>query len=237
MSLNINQHLPCDKDEINLWHFVQTRMWGALKETWDRFQRDDGSLMSAATAFYAGLSLIPLLIVLISGLGILLETTQFGIDARHEILATIETETSPLIRSQFEELLDNLSQKAPINGPLGLAGLLLGGMAVFAQFERAFDRIWNIEARQNVGILKSLKRIVLLRFRAFLMMCGLGLLVLIVFVAGLTIDTLEAFASRWWPIPPALRSLTEWSVSLVINTLVFLLLYRFLPKVAVRWRE
>lgn len=220
-----------------LWRFFRDRVWEPLSETWDRFQRDDGSLMAAATAFYAGLSLMPLLIVLISGLGLLLETTEFGADARQQILATIETEASPLIRQQVEELLTNISEGASVSGPLGLVGLLFGGMAIFAQFERAFDRMWNVEVEQDVGIVKSIQRILLLRFRAFLMLCGLGLLVIAVFIAGLTLSAVERFASQWWPVPPVLLSLSEWGVSLALNTLVFTLLYRLLPKVEVRWRE
>ena len=110
-------------------------------------------------------------------------------------------------------------------------------MAMFAQFERAFDRIWNVESERDVGILKSIKRIALERFRAFLMLCGLGILVLAIFIAGVTISAIEEFASHWLPIPTVLRTLTEWGVSLVLNTLVFTLLYRLLPKVDVRWRE
>ncbi len=220
-----------------MWHFLKTRIWKPLAETWDRFERDDGSLMSAATAFYAGLSLMPLLIVLVSGLGILLETTKFGADARQEIFASVEAEGSPLIRQQIELLLNSISKGALINGPLGLIGLIFGGMAMFAQFERAFDRIWNVESEHNVGILKSIKRIALERFRAFLMLCGLGILVLAIFIAGVTISAIEEFASHWLPIPTVLRTLTEWGVSLVLNTLVFTLLYRLLPKVDVRWRE
>ena len=37
--------------------------------------------------------------------------------------------------------------------------------------------------------------------------------------------------------PDVLTQLVEWSASLVLNTLAFTLLYRFLPKVKVRWRE
>lgn len=217
--------------------WLRKQFWERPREAWDRFQRDDGSFMAAATSFYAGLSLMPLLIVMVSGLGVLLQTTQFGVNAQIHVLAAIEAEGSLLLRQQVESLLDNTAKGAPVGGPLGLAGLLLGAMAIFAQFERAFDRIWNVDVRRPHGFFQALRYILLERFRAFLMLGSLGLLVVVIFLAGLTLTTAEQFASRWWPIPKALSNLLQWGVSLVLNTILFTLLYRLMPKVEVLWRE
>lgn len=224
-----------NKNSAVTW--LRTRVWDRLRETWDRFQRDDGSLMAAATSFYAGLSLMPLLIVIVSGVGLVLENTDFGADAQEQVLAAIEANGSVLLRQQVENILANVKQGALLGGPLGLFGLLFGAVAIFAQFERAFDRIWNAEIPQDVGLWKSLKHILIDRFRAFLMVGALGLFVLAIFLAGLTVSAVQSFASQWLPIPPALWTLVEWGLSLSLNALAFTLLYRLIPKVEVRWRE
>jgi membrane protein len=217
--------------------WLRKRLWDEPREAWDRFQQDDGSLMAAATSFYAGLSLMPLLIVIVSGVGLVLESTRFGADAQQQVLSAIEADGSPLVRQQVETLLSPVAQGALVGGPLGRGGLLLGAIAIFAQFERAFDRIWNVDSHRNAGFLKSLKYVLIERFRAFLMLGSLGLLVLAIFLAGLTVTAVEQFASRWWPVPPVLRKFTEWGVSLTLNAVMFTLLYRLIPKVEVRWRE
>lgn len=221
----------------SLWGGMKQQLWNHPREAWEEFQRDDGSLMAAATSFYAGLSLMPLLIVLVSGLGILLQTTNFGVNAQEHVFDAIEAEGSVLIRRQVEALLSNMAQGALVGGPLGLLGVLLGAMAIFAQFERAFDRIWNVDVERPKGFIKVIRYVLLERFRAFVMLGSLGLLVIAIFLAGLILSTIEQFAARWWPIPPALSNLLQWGVSLVLNTMLFTLLYRLMPKVPVRWRE
>lgn len=193
--------------------------------------------MAAATSFYAGLSLLPLLIVVISGLGLLFETTEFGASARDELLRAVELEGSPLIRDQVDRVLDQISQGASLGGPLGLVGLLFGAMTIFAQFERAFDRIWNVEDQRKFGAFNYVFHVLLRRFRAFLMLCTLGLLVLAIFIASLIISAAEQMASQWWAVPYVFRAVSQWGVSIALNTIVFTLLYRFVPKVEVRWRE
>ncbi len=225
------------KAGTSMWGWIRKQLWNNPREAWDRFQRDDGSLMAAATSFYAGLSLMPLLIVLVSGLGVFLETTPLGLNAQKQVLEAIEAEGSLLIRQQVEALLKDVAQGASLGGPLGLVGLLFGAMMIFAQFERAFDRIWNVDARREKGFLKALRYIVRVRFRAFLMLASLGLLVIAIFLTGLTLTTLEQFASRWWAVPPLLSRLMQWGVSLALNTVLFTLLYRWMPKVEVLWRE
>lgn len=60
-----------------------------LVKAYQRWQSDDGSLMAAAVAYYAALSFFPLLLVLISGLGFLLEFTQWGSNAHDQILTAV----------------------------------------------------------------------------------------------------------------------------------------------------
>ncbi len=219
------------------WNWVVNSIWNPASETWSRFQRDDGSLMAAAVSYYAGVSLLPLLIVLVSGVGFFLKTTTLGQDARHEVLSAVEQEGSPELREQLESVLSQVQQDASLNGVLGIAGMLFGAVAIFAQFERAFDVIWNVPEPEEMGVVQSLRHLVLERFRAFVMLCSVGLLILAIFIAGMTVTALEQFASRWLPIPDVLARITDWTASLVLNTLAFTLLYRLLPKVKIRWRE
>ncbi len=220
-----------------IWRWIRDYFWNPVSKTWDRFQKDDGSLMAAAVSYYAGVSLLPLLIVLVSGLGVFLKTTTLGQDAREQVLSAVETEASSQLRGQIESVLSQVQKDASLGGSLGLLGMLFGAVAIFAQFERAFDIIWNVPPSEDMKFWQSLRYLLLERFRAFIMLCSLGLLIILIFLAGMTLSTVEQVASRWLPIPHALSQFLEWSVSLVLNTLAFTLLYRFLPKVEVRWRE
>ena len=75
---------------------VARYLWGVvlnLIEASRRWRRDDAGLLAACVAYYATLSLFPLLIVLIAGLGVFLEFTAFGQHAEKYVLAAIEQET------------------------------------------------------------------------------------------------------------------------------------------------
>ena len=115
--------------------------------------------------------------------------------------------------------------------------MLFTSITLFAHFERAFDNIWNVSERSKKGILASIKYILLERARAFLMLCSLGLMVLAVFLSSMTLRTIESIASEWIPLPGAVVTGLETAVALLLNLLIFTLLYHWLPKSYVRWRD
>ena len=49
-----------------------------LPRTWQRFNDDNGSLLAAGVAYYGALSFFPLLLTLISGVGLVLQFTDAG---------------------------------------------------------------------------------------------------------------------------------------------------------------
>jgi membrane protein len=210
---------------------------GVLWRTYERWTDDDGPLMSAAVAYYLGLSIFPLLITLISGVGLVLQYTHFGQGAEQHVLRLIGEQGSPALAAQVASILEQVRDRSNLGGSLGLIGVLIAAIAGFTQFERAFDHIWNVEAPAEKGIVAAVWHTVIERGVAFLMLLSSGLVVIVVFIANLVIGSLEDFLRERVGIPslpgPQIRFLT----SLAINSILFTCLFRLLTPARVRWRD
>lgn len=208
-----------------------------LPKVYQRWQNDDGPLMAAAVAYYAALSFFPLLLVLISGLGLLTEYTVWGQDAEKQVLATIADYTTPSVSVNVAEMLGRVQRNAVVGGPLGILTLIFTAAALFAHFEKAFERIWNVESSETKGILGATKNMLFTRLRAFVMLLGIGVLVLAVFIAGIAISSIESWTAGYLPNARWIWWIVGTGVSVTLNTCVFTLLYKLLPKVRVHWSE
>lgn len=215
-----------------LWQFITD-----LGETFRNWQRDDGILMSGAVAYYASLSFFPLLLVLLASLGLFLEWTAVGRDAQRYLLEAIGTLTSPKLQEQVGELLENVHRNAVFGGPLGVVGLCFAAIILFAQFERAFDHIWNTGARRPSGILAGLKHVLMFRLRALLMMVVLGAVLVVVFVVGMTLAAIQATTDAILPSDSWLWWLAQVGLSISINAVIIACIFKWLPKTDVRWRD
>ncbi len=208
-----------------------------LRQAYQQWRNDDGSLLAAAVAYYAALSFFPLLLVLIAGLGLLLQWTDWGQDAESQLLAAIGDYASPAVKESVAGILEQVQQKAAIGGPLGIGMLIFAAAALFSHFEHAFDRIWKLDRRPVAGLLHAVRRIVLFRLRAFLMLVSLLGLTLIVFLAGVALSSLKTHTPDRLLAADWVWSAVESGFAIVINWGLFTLMYRVLPKVAVRWSE
>src|SRR5689334_13472863 len=106
-----------------------------------RWFADDGPLMSAATAYYVGLSFFPLLMVLTAGLSWFLQYTHSGQDAQQTILRFVSNNMSDQLADNVNQAFSDLWKKSAINGPVGLITILVTALAAFAQLDSALDRI------------------------------------------------------------------------------------------------
>jgi len=204
-----------------------------LRAAGSRWYADDGPLMSAATAYYVGLSFFPLLLVLIAGVGLFLQTTHLGQDARQNVLAAIDKNMSQQLAGYVRDALDLVQEKSIISGPLGLLTMLVTSLAAFAQFDSAFDRIWRIPSGNHKSIFSVALALLVQRGRALVLLFGLGAFVVLIFLAGMVLDGIRA--AEILPQVEWLRNGVQIGVTMATNTLVFMLLFRLLPKAPVRW--
>lgn len=213
------------------------REWHHLRGAYDRWTRDDGWLMAAAVAYYVGLSFFPLLLVLISAFGLFLRFSEQGQDAKAALLNLLARHLSPELEANVATALELVQAKATINGPMALAGIVLASMAGFVQFERAFDHIWGVTPAPRGGVLAAIWNVLIRRGVAFLLLLASGLVIVAIFFTGMVLSGIEQFTDEFLHTPDSIWGLAQVSISLALNAVIFTMLYRWLSKVDVRWKE
>ncbi len=208
-------------------------LWSACQN----WQRDDGSHLAASVSFYMAVSFFPLLLVLISATGLVLRFSGWGQDAQQRLIGLIGEQTSSVLAGQVKAVLANVEEGAALGGPVGLAMLLVASLVVFVHFDDAMDRIWNVPRRDHPGVLAALRSVLVDRLRAFLMLLGVGVFVTAGFVATMGLSVVARYGSPWVPTPPSIWGFLTLGAAVVLNWLLFAVIYRLLPKVPVRWSE
>ena len=173
-----------------------------------KFVDDRASNLAALIAYYAFFSLFPLLLVLVSVLGFVLQDDP----ALQEDVVDSALARIPVVGAQLGDDVEPLtgSTSALV---IGLAGALWAGLGVTLALGRAFDEIWDVPRLEQRGALRARAR---------------GLFVLAVLGASLIAATVGAGLAVGGRIGPAAEELGAVGVALAINVIAFLGLFLLL---------
>ena len=216
--------------------WIQQRFWPVAKETWNGWSKHDGSLLSAATAYYAALSLFPLCVVLIAALGVVGRHSASLQSQQTELVKMVKQNMGPWLAEQVDGILVEVQARAAVSGPLGLLILIVAAIGVFMQLENTFDRIWGTPEAVPRTWLGEIREALWDRLLAFLMLMGIGALLFALFLAGAVLagvrPLLIHLPTGWLGWHAA-----KWLVSVGGSTLLLGALYKVLPKARVRWKH
>ena len=184
--------------------------------------------MAAATAFYAMLSTIPIIFVLISGVGFFLEDSHQATQTVAVAADAIIPSFSNIIKKEVSALVKNRS----VIGGTGLLIMLWSSALVFSSMEFAFSRIFNIEKRRS--FLKSK-----------LVNIGLVALAVIVLTASTLLATMAKIAESAISLPYSREissffsssTFLQYILPLIILTALFTALYIILSRRSVTFFE
>jgi len=222
-----------------LFRWLKAHVFNPAMNTFTQFGNDDGYLLAAGVAYYVGLSFFPLLMVLIGALSWFLRFTHLGQDAEGRVLDAIEINISLEASENARDVFDQLAEGAQSGsaGPIGVAILLFTAGTIFAQFERAFDRIWRFTPPEDLGWIATIKSLLIERVTAFLLMIGVAALVVATFVAATTLQSFQKFVAEYLAVPGDVWTTLQVIVTVGLNTLAFGLLYHTMPRARVKWNE
>ena len=203
-----------------------------LKDTVDIWLSNYAFQHAGALAFYTLFSLAPLLIILIAITG-----AVFGEEAAR---GEISSQIGALIGSQAAEAVEGAVRRSRVGEAgllptvLGVAALLFGSTTVFAQMQASLNQFWGVVARPSrSGIVVFL----MTRLVSLGLVLIIGFLLLTSFVISTSIAALLQFAEGWVPVSPLIVTVVDATVSLLIATLLFAMIFKVLPDVRLRWRD
>jgi YihY family inner membrane protein len=137
-----------------------------------KFGDDGAGQLAALIAYYGFASLFPLLLVLVTVLGFVLEGDhQTQDEVLHSALGQF-----PIIGTQLEGNIHSLTG-SPAALAIGVVGLLLGGLGVVGATHNAFNEVWHIPRKDRRNFLSW-------RLRGLGLLALLGLLLLVSTVAA-----------------------------------------------------
>jgi membrane protein len=218
---------------MNYVQKVARRLWTAHQS----FQEHEGTLSAAGIAYYVALSFFPLLLVLVAGLSLVLQWTHVGQNAWQTLRETIARQASPDLAQQVEQSLKVVSDLAPSGGPIGFLVLVVSAIAIFAQLDAAFDRVFQVPADKHSTWLQWFERLVYQRLKALGMLMGVGGFIIVVMAAAMVLSGLEHAMEPRITVGPWLSWASSLWVNLLLNELAFTLVYRVIPKSQVSWRD
>jgi len=133
-------------------------------------------------------------------------------------------------------MLSAVQDRASASGPIGFLVLLASSIAIFGQLDAAFDRVWQLPTNPHATWRDWVRRIVLQRLKSLAMLLGLAAFVIAVMLTSMVWSGFERLASQTqFPVVHTVRWEVILALNLVLTWLALAALYRFVPKVEVRW--
>jgi membrane protein len=206
-------------------------MWSLLRQTVLNWFDDKAPQLGAALAFYTALSIAPLLVI---SLGI--AAFVFGHEAAR---GGVQDQMQFLVGDQgakaIEEMIANANNpgKGVFATSLSLIILLFGASGVFGQLQQSLNAIWKVQPKAGRGILGIVRD----RFLSFVMVLGSAFLLLVSLLLSAALASLETLTNR---LPESLywvSQLLHAGVSFILITLLFAMMYKYLPDVKIAWRD
>lgn len=196
--------------------------WATVKTAFTNFGRDNVIILAAALAFFAMLSLAPLLVVLLTVTGWLGEDTQ------QQIIAQTEEMVGPQASQMIDTIIEQVEAEevqASTAAIISLAGTLLAATGAFVHLQYSLNRIFGVRLKQEKGFVFTwLWR----RFLSLMMILAIGAVLVASVIITSAISVMLPADGLVWQIINVL-------LSLAVFTLVFMVMFKVLPDVELSW--
>ena len=182
-----------------------------------KYGDDQAGYLAALIAYYGFFSVFPLMLVFVSVLGIVLANSP---QLRQEIIDSALAQF-PIVGPTIAEEVNAITGDA-VALTVGIVTALWAGLGVVQATQNAMNQIWEVPRKDRPNFFIS-------RLRSLLMLVVLGTMLLAsTYFSGLA----TARGSKG-----AVLVTWEIGLSLLFNLVLFLLIYRVLTRVDLRWRE
>jgi membrane protein len=208
--------------------------WRVLRASVARFAEKDAPTHSAAISYAMVFSLPPMLLIVLWAAGLVYQEVLVREAVFSEMGALVGEEGA----RQLLATLEGLDIQKPTWWATAVAAgtLLFTASTVLVSGQNALNRIFGVEAAASAGL--GLSKMLFDRLFSFAMLVTFAFILSVSLVGSALIHMFGTFLSEWS------EELSSWLTvfdSALLNygamTLVFVLLFRYLPDVQMKWRD
>lgn len=199
---------------------------------WDE---DDAPRLAAALAFYALLSLAPIVIIVVGMASLFYGDAAVRGQLAWEIHSVVGWDEARLLQSMLESTRGH--HAGIFATVLSLVALAFGGSSVVVELRSGLNTIWHIAPEDTGSGLHTLLEMGRERVVSILLILGAGFLLLLSLVASAVIAALGRILGPNLPLPEAWLHVLTFVVSFIVITFLFAAIYKLMPDIDLEWRD
>jgi len=205
-------------------------LWSLFQEAASLWSAHNAPRLGAALAYYVVLSLAPLVLLSVALCGRI-----FGDDA---VRGQVYFEIKDVVGGPAAEVVQALLREAHKPGTgvwatvVGTVILLFGASGVFVELRDTLNLIWDAPPGEP-----SFWAILRYRLFSFAVVCATGLLLMASLVFSTVMQAAGTYTSRYVTFPAPLVEATNSLLGFIVLSVLFALIYKFIPEVSIAWRD
>ena len=203
-----------------------------LVETYKAWDAENPYRLSAVVAYYAILSMPGLLIIINNVIGSVWGQDIVQGELTNEISRALGQDAGTAIQAMISDTQDG--DKNFISTIIGIGVLIFGATGVFYHLQLSLNQIWRIDSAPQL----TFWRMLINRARSFTFILVIGFLLLISFIVTASISALTKFLNNIFPdVIVYLAYIFDILISLTLVTVLFALMFKYLPNARIRWKS
>ncbi len=206
---------------------------GMVKETFARWNADKAPRLAAALSFTTIFAIAPLFIIVIAVAGYVLGHHVVEDKMIAAIQGSAGTGAAEMVRGMVATAYSK-PHEGFIASIVGWVTLLLGAAGLFAALQDALNTVWHV-APPKKKVWPAIRD----RLASIGMLLAIGFLLLVTTALNAVIAYVSTYVSHALPFPGAglVFATVNIIVSLGLITLLFGLMYKYLPDAKIAWRD
>jgi membrane protein len=207
-------------------------IWHLISETGNQFMLNNSFRLAAALAYNTIFSLPPLLFLILVVAGNFYGEAALSGELYNQSKGALGPEAAREIQDMINKL--NQREQHGIASVIGIATLVFAATTFFVTLQDSLNTIWNIKPKPKNGMLQMAKA----RALSFGLILSVSFLLLVSFVISAMLTVLSGYLKAILPDTAVYFAyILDIIFSLGVITLLFSLIYKFLPDAIIEWRD
>lgn len=203
--------------------------WSLIRQTFSEWSEDGAPRLGAALAYYSIFSLGPLLIIAIAVASLFFD----GGAVQQQVMTQFRDLVGDPAAKTIESILAsaNTGSQSLIATITGLGVLIFGALSVVIQLKDALNIIWDVDAPPVSGVWGYVRSYAL----SLGAVLGLGFLLTISLLSSAVIAGMGQFLASG--LTETALHAANFIANFLMLTLLFALMFKFLPDIDVAWKD